>query len=380
MNYHSAMASASTGKTPFGSLGDLLLGQQPSHRLMTGELLLTLPIYVVALSLLWLGAVWDLVSPTRVLLQTLYSLAGFSACYVLVRKRGVPGAPPPPVNYSHLLFSVTNIALAYGLFEVGRVVAMSLLCVVLVFDLRIFTPRQIRDAALLALLLMMGGVPVRMWLVPGDVNPHAELLSLAGAALLLPVVALVVRRVKGMQQQLGTQQLELTAKLKQLQELATHDALTGLFNRRHMNTLLDDELKRQLRAPHPLCAAILDIDLFKRINDTHGHAVGDVVLREFAKLTQACLGPVDALARWGGEEFVLLMPDAEETQATALLARMREAVIQHGWAAHAPGSTVRFSAGVAVLLPGESAQALIERADHALYRAKEQGRDRVAVA
>lgn len=374
------MVSAPIALKPFESWRDAVLGPHPEQRVMMGELLLTLPIYVVALSLLWLGVSWALVSADRVLCQTLYSLLGFSVCCAMARRPWTPGAPPPRAHYVHLLFSATNIALAFALFEVGRVVAMPLLCVVLVFDLLKFTPRQIRDAAMLALLLMLLSVPVRLWLNPADVPTRVEMLSLAGSTLLLPVVALVVRRLKGMQQQIGEQQLELAGKLQQLKELATHDALTGLLNRRHMNDLLDDEIKRQLRVPHPLCLAILDIDFFKHINDTHGHATGDVVLREFAKLTHACLGPVDALARWGGEEFVLLMPDADEAQAAAMLACMRRTVAEHNWVAHAPGLGVKFSAGVACFQEGDSAQTLVARADQALYRAKEQGRDRVVVA
>ncbi len=147
-----------------------------------------------------------------------------------------------------------------------------------------------------------------------------------------------------------------------------------------MNALLEDELRRQARSSRPMSVAVLDIDLFKRINDTHGHAVGDAVLRDFARLAGACLGQVDALARWGGEEFVLLMPGADSAQALALLARVRDAMIAHDWARHAQSLAVRFSAGVATWRAGEGAQALIERADQALYQAKTQGRDRAVQA
>lgn len=369
------MAATTSDPTITGRFRAWLLGTQPEQQGSVGDLLLTLPIYLIALALLWGGANWGLVSLTRVLAQTLYSLTGFALLYAWARRPWQAGAQPPPVEAAHLMFSCTSIALAYALFDVGRLLAMPLLCVVLVFDLRKFTPHQIRDAALLALALMIGSVPLRSWLVPGDVNMHAEMLSLAGAALLLPVVALVVRRVKGMQTQLGTQRLELADKLKQLQELATHDALTGLYNRRHMNALLEEEFKRQARRPRAFCIAMLDIDLFKRINDSHGHAVGDAVLRDFAGLVLAAQGPVDAVARWGGEEFVLLMPGAEPGQAMALLERLRQALAAHDWARHAQGLAVTYSAGVAAVRAGETVQAMLDRADRALYQAKEQGRN-----
>jgi diguanylate cyclase (GGDEF)-like protein len=126
--------------------------------------------------------------------------------------------------------------------------------------------------------------------------------------------------------------------------------------------------------------ALLDIDWFKRINDNLGHGAGDDVLRRFAAVVQAQLRTVDGLARWGGEEFLLLMPRTRRDDALIVLERVRGAVACGGFDAIAPALAVTFSAGLVQLREGELQDAAIDRADRALYRAKQSGRDRVEAA
>jgi diguanylate cyclase (GGDEF)-like protein len=126
---------------------------------------------------------------------------------------------------------------------------------------------------------------------------------------------------------------------------------------------------------------ILDIDHFKRINDSHGHAVGDVVLRHFAQVAQSILRDGDVLARWGGEEFLLVLPTDSAASAEALAQRLRERTAATSIALpHGGAVTITVSIGVAALCEGELTSAVLERADAALYRAKAEGRNRVAVA
>jgi diguanylate cyclase (GGDEF)-like protein len=96
--------------------------------------------------------------------------------------------------------------------------------------------------------------------------------------------------------------------LSELRTLSEHDALTGAVNRRHMMALLNEELKRQRRAHRPFSVAMVDIDFFKRVNDDHGHAVGDLVLKKLVLMTREALRETDVIARWGGEEFLVLLP------------------------------------------------------------------------
>ncbi len=158
--------------------------------------------------------------------------------------------------------------------------------------------------------------------------------------------------------------------LELLRTAALTDDLTGLPNRRARDGALDRELARAERQQDSLCVAVLDLDNFKRYNDTHGHAGGDQLLRAATAAWSTQLRASDLLARHGGEEFTLLLPECDERDALALVERLR--------AATPPGQTV--SAGLAQWDGSESVDGLLERADAALYAAKAAGRDRAVVA
>jgi diguanylate cyclase (GGDEF)-like protein/PAS domain S-box-containing protein len=165
---------------------------------------------------------------------------------------------------------------------------------------------------------------------------------------------------------------------ERLRELAMHDELTGLYNRRHFIELAESELARVRRTGTPLSLAMVDIDHFKRVNDVFGHAVGDLALKELALAMRETLRGSDVPARFGGEEFVLLLTDTPLEGALSVTERLRERVGRSE--VRAAGDRVaRFtiSAGVAELGPGEAFESLLARADEALYRAKGEGRNRI---
>jgi diguanylate cyclase (GGDEF)-like protein len=168
--------------------------------------------------------------------------------------------------------------------------------------------------------------------------------------------------------------------LEQLRELSERDELTGLANRRSVMAQLEQAVARCAGGGAPLAVALLDVDHFKRVNDTHGHAVGDQVLRGFAEAVSARLRSSDRVARYGGEEFLLLLPGCAEAAAAQQAAeRVRLAVERHPWGGVAEGLRITVSIGVAVCRPGEGAAALLQRADTALYRAKAGGRNAVCL-
>ncbi|MGM0785022.1 MAG: diguanylate cyclase [Pseudomonadota bacterium] len=155
-----------------------------------------------------------------------------------------------------------------------------------------------------------------------------------------------------------------------LETLARTDPLTGAANRRHLEQQMAREMARAERNDSSLGLAFLDLDYFKRYNDTHGHSAGDVLLQEMVAGWQKTLRNQDVLARFGGEEFVVLLPDTDTTQCQVVLERLRKRV--------SFGQTC--SAGLAIFQSGETADALIKRADDALYVAKRSGRDCVVLA
>jgi diguanylate cyclase (GGDEF)-like protein len=168
----------------------------------------------------------------------------------------------------------------------------------------------------------------------------------------------------------------------EVQQLATTDSLTQLFNRRHFYRVAEREFERALRYNRPLSLLILDVDLFKRVNDTYGHTIGDQVLQTIAARCQAALRDVDLVARYGGEEFIVLMPETTAADVPATAERLRRRIAEATFSADEHELSVTVSVGAASLdagghgltLPG-----LIDRADQALYYAKRTGRNRVSI-
>ena len=173
-------------------------------------------------------------------------------------------------------------------------------------------------------------------------------------------------------------QLEIS--LRQIEELASKDYLTGVFNRRHFMSMLDTEMQRSERSGRPFCLVMLDLDLFKNINDHHGHPVGDEVLKVVCRIARGVLRGVDGIGRLGGEEFAVLLPETPLEAGFTTMERVRTAVRVYDWNTIAQGLAVSFSAGIACHIPDDTVQTMSKRADDALYRAKNGGRDRVIIA
>jgi diguanylate cyclase (GGDEF)-like protein len=160
------------------------------------------------------------------------------------------------------------------------------------------------------------------------------------------------------------------------QQYALVDFLTGLSNRRHLYELLQHEAERSRRYHQPLSVILFDVDHFKTINDLYGHLSGDLVLKEIARLIVEKLRTVDEVGRWGGEEFLILLPETKLSGAQLLAERLREILVEHKFESV---GQVTASFGVTEYQPGDTPETLIYRADVALYDAKREGRNRVAV-
>lgn len=174
--------------------------------------------------------------------------------------------------------------------------------------------------------------------------------------------------------------IELKAAYRRIEELAELDELTGSYNRRCIMRLLDAEIEKSRQTSTPCAIALIDLDWFKRINDAHGHPVGDEVLRTFAITIFANIRPADCFGRYGGEEFLLLLPGMDGDAASRMLDRLRGIVADLDWSAFSPGMRVTISAGVVTLRDNDTADTFLVRADSALYSAKAQGRNRIATS
>lgn len=209
--------------------------------------------------------------------------------------------------------------------------------------------------------------------------PHAnameQLASLLCFTLTLARCVLLSVINSGHNQLLRDRGLQMAETLAEIERLASHDELTGLLNRRSMLRVLSEEMDRARRGELPLSIALLDIDHFKSVNDRLGHLVGDRALRGFASAVESRRRATDRFGRYGGEEFLMVLPDTDPEEGMRALDRLREGLAAHDWAAVSPGLSVRFSAGLATWTPGEPIESLLSRADRGLYGAKHAGRN-----
>lgn len=207
-----------------------------------------------------------------------------------------------------------------------------------------------------------GGSPYQYVSVRTDITPIKEAEE-------------VLRRSKEeLEQMVRDQTAELRERGEALQKLATTDPLTGIANRRKFNETLESEIQRAQRHDIPLALILMDIDHFKKVNDTHGHPAGDSVLTEFARVIEANIRVNDLFARWGGEEFILLVPHIDAENLRLLANKLCQEVAKFPFSAV---GKVTCSLGAASYQPGETIQELVARMDCALYMAKQNGRNRV---
>ena len=176
---------------------------------------------------------------------------------------------------------------------------------------------------------------------------------------------------------------ELEEKNRELERLSISDGLTGLYNHKHIHQELWEEFERVQRTAEPLAVAMMDLDHFKKVNDTYGHQAGDAVLREFARILRDTAREIDKLGRYGGEEFMAILPESDLDAATVFAERVREAVETHPFDVGLTAPIrLTLSAGIATY-PNtniENPDLLVDWADRALYAAKKGGRNRVVRA
>jgi two-component system, cell cycle response regulator len=166
-----------------------------------------------------------------------------------------------------------------------------------------------------------------------------------------------------------------------LLDQATHDSLTGVWNRRAVVEILERELARAVRGDHPVGVIMVDVDHFKRLNDTLGHADGDAALREVSRRVNLALRPSDSLGRYGGEEFLIVVPGGDHSSLASIAERVRQVIAEAEVTTPAGRTLMTVSLGAAIHQgPSERADGLIKRADDALYQAKRDGRNCVKLS
>jgi diguanylate cyclase (GGDEF)-like protein len=320
--------------------------------------------------------------PTAIALA--YAFCGFSlvAFYVALSELGFNerfrdhylAGPQSAINMVNLL------AFTYAAPQVGVLFLCNLFVVFGFGALRTST----RQTAVTWTVVVLGLAYLFLFTDKPISMPHGNAMERLATML---VFALTIGRCmfvgifsSSLQQSLYRSGLKLKEAYRRIEELAELDELTGSHNRRCIMRMLDEEIDRATRTGAPCAIALIDLDYFKRINDAFGHPIGDEVLRTFAITMFANIRSIDRFGRYGGEEFLLVLPQLAEDDAARALERLRAIIAELDWSAFSPSMQVTISAGVATLRPNEGADNFLARADSALYAAKARGRNRIVAA
>ena len=358
-----------------------ILGPDRHTRGHTSIILLCAVMYAICCAAAAHAATVGMMLPFGPQILTIVTFPAHLIFYVLVRSGVTRHWRDPGLMVLQNLYALLAISFAYITLDPSeRGMVLVLIALVIVFGMYTHAPRLSVMNGVLAMVLLGAAMGVLSSVDPTYYPPQLELLRFGVMLGSLPVLIFTAYLISSWRQRLSTQRRELQQALDQVQHLATRDALTGLYNRRHMQEKLAYAAQRFQRYGERFTVALIDLDHFKRINDEHGHVVGDQALMAFASAASMVLRDTDTLARWGGEEFLFLMPNTSPQKATIALDRVRDALASVTVSQAAPQLRLRFSAGLALCLGQEGTDATLERADQALYQAKSAGRHRSVVA
>jgi diguanylate cyclase (GGDEF)-like protein len=306
-------------------------------------------------------------------------LLTFVLMFGLVRSGWSARYADPVLTYPHALITIVLVLAAYATVGAQRADTLILVAQTIVLAMFRLKPSQVLSLGIVATALLGACILGLTLMAPTRYAPASGWAHFVVAGSTLLLLSLVGKWISDIRVRIGRQARELEEAVRTVQQMATTDMLTGALNRRMLTELTEAEMKLSERSGAPLCVALIDLDHFKHINDQHGHAAGDVVLKALTQTAHTQLRQVDKFGRWGGEEFLLMLPRIVERDAHAAVERLR-LVIESLHYNEVPGLRVTFSSGVAQYQPGESIERLIERADEALYEAKQSGRNRVHLA
>lgn len=359
-----------------------ILGADHRHRLRTLRTLQALVIYALFYAALWMQVAGDLVEVAQAVPLTLFNLGGGLAFFLLVRLGWSERLAPrePGLTEVQCIFALSCMAWAYAIMGATRGTMFGLVMLLFIFygQFRLARAVFIRLTCF-AILAFVVAMVAKAKASAGGVLAREEMVQFVYLLVLVLAAAYISFRQSSLRARLSQQRKDLAAALELNRRLAHMDSLTGVMNRRAMTKHLARAQRWVDRGSMTASVVLLDLDHFKRINDTHGHAVGDHVLRMFAQCLAAAGRSSDLVCRWGGEEFLWLLPGCRVDEALDAVGRLRTDLQRLNFEPVAPGLQPTLSAGVTQLAEGDTLELAIERSDRALYAAKQAGRDRAEV-
>jgi diguanylate cyclase (GGDEF)-like protein len=359
-----------------------LAGTDEKLRRLINYWAVTVSLYLLCVAVLWFEVSLNAVLAQDAIWLSLWIVGGLSVFYGLIRTSTLLRLTPSQLAFAQGVQAIVCIIAAYAIATPIRGAILTLLLVVLVFCSFALTSRRSHQISAFAICAL--GTTM-LWLVDADPQRHNRETEAVHFILASSMVGAVVfltsefnrlrTRLKAQKSELEQQKFGLSEALCRIEQIAKRDELTHLPNRRYMKEMLAEEEKRHRKDSRTLCLAILDIDHFKSINDTYGHAAGDEVLCIFAREVQKTLRSADVLARWGGEEFLLLLPNTDQHTALLVLERVQKNFGDIALKIIDATLRITFSAGLSVMGPSETVAEAIRRADKAMYWAKAAGRN-----
>lgn len=364
-----------------GRFVQFVFGPDRATRARTGVILLCGLMYAICCSAAFYAADIGMMRDFAPKLLLATSIPCYTAFYLLVRTGRTRTMADPNLMLPQQSFSLLAIAFAYtAIGPNDRGLMLVLVALVTVFGMYTHLPRQAAMAGGMGIVLLAMCMGMLSYVDPSYYPPNLELLRFELMIGTLPPLVFAAYQIASWRNRLAQQRRELRETLERVQALASRDSLTGLHNRRHMQDKLMEITQRFERYGERFTVALVDLDHFKRINDAHGHRVGDEALIAFASAASMVFRESDYVGRWGGEEFLFILPNTSPDKALIALDRLRVALQHCSISTRAPGLRLAFSAGVAQHELAIPVQRTLERADQSLYRAKASGRNRSLVA
>jgi diguanylate cyclase (GGDEF)-like protein len=357
-----------------------LMGRERTMREDLRYTLLSFLIYLAWMIAEAVCASRGLISWSAVAVMYSYNMVGVLGFYALIRSGFSNRFADSSMVLIQVIYAVAALMIAYALVPETRAAALQTPCITVVFGMLTLRPRETVIACIWSIAMLLATVARMFWFEAPRLDVQQELINVSAACIVLPALTWITHHFALLRERLKSQREQIRSALARAETLATRDALTNLINRAQMMEILNQEITRSQRFGSAFSLALLDIDHFKSINDNHGHQTGDEVLVAFANLAEAGQRQTDVIARWGGEEFLILMPQTPLASAQTVIGRLREAMANASLSKTVAGLAVTTSAGIAQWRTGETLAQTIERADRALYVAKKGGRNRVELA
>ena len=341
-------------RTLIGSSGAVLYTLVMFYSFRLGYILIDFNLLLSILSLFWCGH----------LAMVTFVLRGYSRTF-----------EDPSLTLPHMVWAILFVTLMmYHAIEIRAALMMAYLSI-LPFGAFRLNSRGYIGVTLFTISCYALALFMLQLKRPGYWVPELEVLI--GVTFLVAMLgySLLGREFSRMRERLTDSNQQLTLALKKIEELAITDELTGLYNRRYLMTMLEQQRALANREGTPFVLAFIDLDHFKNVNDEHGHRIGDQVLQQFARLLQESVREVDIVARYGGEEFVLLLNGIGLETAEAVVERIRTLVERMKFSELQLAQTT--SIGITQYRDTESSEDIVNRADELLYSAKQDGRNRI---